>query len=143
MSTSNNEILSAILQTNWTSAGTGLVVADIEWDNSQIDIKKWVENKTSLKTIITVYHGKNPKTTLLYPGAWRDDDELTIEILVKGDIFINLKQTRNHIVDQVNAILKANSNTTQNFFIKPKRSKANEAYAYARQVMTVTVSRLL
>jgi len=139
----SSETLSAILQANWSSAGTGLVIGDIEWDTSQIDIKKWVENKTSLRNIITVYCGKNPKTTLLYPGAWRDDDELTIEILVKGDTFPNLKQTRNRIVDQVNAILIANSDSTQNFFIKPKRSAASEAYVYARQVLTVTVSRLL
>ena len=143
MSVSNSQALSTILQNNWSSAGSGLVLSDIEWDTSQIDVKKWVENKTSLKTIITVYCGKNPKTTLLYPGAWRDDDELTIEILVKGNTFSNLKQTRNQIVEQVNAILKANSDSTQNFFIKPKRSLANEAYVYARQVLTVTVSRLL
>jgi len=143
VSASNNEVLSGILQSNWSSAGTGLVVGDIEWGTSHIDIKKWVQNKTSPRNIILVYCGKNPKTTILYPGAWRDDDELTIEILVKGDTFSTLKQTRNRIVDQVNAILRANSDSTQNFFIKPKRSSANEVFDCARQVLTVTVSRLL
>ena len=54
--TSNVETLSAILQSNWTSAGNGLIVSDIEWDTSQIDIKKWVENKTSLRNIVTAYN---------------------------------------------------------------------------------------
>ena len=143
MAISSNEALSSILQANWSSAGSGLTLADIEWSTSQIDIKKWNENKTAPKNIVSVYCGKNPSTKILYPGAWRDDDELTIEVLVKGDTFANLKQTRNNIADQIKAILKANANTTDNFFIKPKRSTANEAFVYARQVLTVTVSRLL
>ena len=143
MAISNNEALSNILQANWSSAGTGLTLGDIEWSTSHIDIKKWRANKAAPKPIITVYCGKNPSTKILYPGAWRDDDELIIEVLVKGDTFANLKQTRNNLVDQISAILKANANTTQNFFIKPKRSNANEVFDCARQVMTVTVSRLL
>lgn len=55
------EKISNLLQTKWSSAGTGLVVGDVAWSHDKYETMNSIEN-VSQKAIISTYNPTNPVT---------------------------------------------------------------------------------
>ena len=55
------EKISNLLQTNWSSAGTGLIVSDVAWSHDKFETMTSVE-QVSQKAIISTYNPQNPVT---------------------------------------------------------------------------------
>ena len=55
------EKVSNLLQANWSSAGTGLVLSDIAWSHDKFDTMTSIE-QISQKAIVSTYNPQNPVT---------------------------------------------------------------------------------
>ena len=136
---------SNLLSTNYAAAVTALgltapALTQIDWLTDKPSALGWPGSQSKNKSAIACYPGRAPKTRLLIPGAWRLDDEVIVDVYVKGDTLPNMLQQRANLRAVVNSILESNSNSITNFFIKPKSDVPNELASWVKQTITVTIS---
>jgi hypothetical protein len=111
MSVPFTETLSSLLQTKWTSAGTGLAVNDIFWSHTQYEAISQLEGITQ-KAIISVYNPPAPVKSVPQSREFALVDELAIvDILLKPVNYATVEvalQVRETIIMWLQKIIQQN-----------------------------------
>jgi hypothetical protein len=101
------EKISNLIQTNWTSAGTGLQISDVAWSHDKFETMTSVE-QVSQKAIVSTYNPTNPVTVEVLSAQTRFIHETVVldlilhtDILGGTDVCIGIRETLRKLILQI------------------------------------------
>jgi len=144
MSFSPLKNVASAIQTNWSSAGSGVVVTDIYFCTTRDELGQWM-NKPTTKHAIAVLCGDSTGNVISGRG-WRIDDVAEVNVVCKvaGDYSSSL-DTREGMSEMVIDILHKNQNKVTGIpWISPARSfdKRMENSLFLRHILRFTLSTI-
>jgi len=103
------ELISNLLQANWTSVGTGLLVTDVNWSHTRFEAISQLD-AIAQTVIISTYNPPKPTKSTSKTREFTLVDELVIiDLLVKpGDFLETALQTRETIARWIQDTVQAN-----------------------------------